>query len=69
MLLERLGFTKGAMPSLDPSVVPTDALWEARNVRIDESGVLRIRPGHLSVSDSLGPGPVQALSRRLAACS
>lgn len=59
MLLERLGFTKGAMPSQDPSVIPTDALWEARNVRIDESGILRLRGGYLAFTESLGAGPVQ----------
>lgn len=59
MLLERIGFARGAMPSRDPSAVPADALWEARNVRIDESGVLRIRGGHLAFTESLGPGPVQ----------
>jgi len=59
LTIERIGFTKGAMPSRDPSVTPVDALWEARNVRIDESGVLRIRGGHQAFTESLGPGPVQ----------
>lgn len=59
LLLTRTGFTRGVKRSLDPLVVPENALWDARNVRVDESGVLRIRRGFNSFTQSLGAGPVQ----------
>lgn len=58
-LLTRLGFTQGIKRSFDPAVVPKNALWDARNVRADESGVLRIRPGIDTFTTSLGSGTVQ----------
>ncbi len=57
--LVRTGFVQGVKPTLDSLVVPPNALWEARNVRADESGVLRIRRGTTAISTSLGAGPVQ----------
>ncbi|MDD4890948.1 MAG: hypothetical protein PHU85_13585 [Phycisphaerae bacterium] len=57
-LLVRTGFTQGVKASLDPSVVPPNALWEARNVRADESGVLRIRRGSEDAGTALGTGIV-----------
>lgn len=57
--LTRIGFTQGVKTSSDPSNVPTDALWEARNVRADLSGVLHIRDGVNVFLPSLGNGTIQ----------
>lgn len=58
-LLLRIGFTQGVKASKDPSAVPVGAIWDALNVSADESGILRIRDGCVSLADPLGPGPVQ----------
>ena len=55
-LLLRIGFTQGVKASKDPSAVPVGALWDALNVSADESGILRIRDGCISLADPLGPG-------------
>lgn len=44
-MLLRAGFTKGVKPSLDPSIVPPDALWKGQNLRPNKAGILRIRTG------------------------
>lgn len=59
MLVVRTGFTQGVNYDLDPLVVPKNALWRSLNVRADESGLLRIRPGAEYVGPSLGAGPMQ----------
>jgi hypothetical protein len=61
MRLDRLGFAKGIAPSHDPSTIAEQGLWEGHNVRIDESGILRIRRGHDTFGESLGAGPVQGM--------
>lgn len=58
--LIRLSFTEGVKRSFDPLLVPETALWDARNVRADESGVLRIRRGWETLTERLGSSPVQA---------
>lgn len=57
--LVRLTFTQGNKSSFDPSVVPPDALWQSRNVTIDESGIIQVAPGFSSIMASLGPGRIQ----------
>jgi hypothetical protein len=57
--ITRLGFTKGIKRTFDPSAVPEDAIWDARNVAVDVSGVLRVRQGIKTFSQPLGSGPVQ----------
>lgn len=57
-LLVRTSFTQGVKTSFDPSVVPPNALWEAYNVRADESGILRVRQG-VKVYKFLGEGRIQ----------
>ncbi|MDK2902079.1 MAG: hypothetical protein PWR14_983 [Thermosediminibacterales bacterium] len=58
-ILTRISFTHGVKRSLNPLVVPENAVWDARNIRADESGVLRICEGFNSFIQSLGTGPVQ----------
>lgn len=57
----RRGFIRGVKSSVDPSSVPPDALHEARNVRADMSGIIRIRLGNKRFNTSPGAGHVQAL--------
>lgn len=58
--LVRIGFTEGTKSTFDPSSVPPNALWDALNIRGDESGILRVRTGSKSLHTSLGPGYMQA---------
>lgn len=71
--IDRIGFRQGVKATLDPSTVPPDALWEARNVRADDSGILRIRRGVVPFNAPLGKGAMQgarsALGRIFAAWS
>lgn len=57
--LIRIGFTQGNKSSLDPYVVPPNALWKSRNLRVDESGVLRIRRGYRTFIDLPSTGIIQ----------
>ena len=61
-LVTRSGFTGGIKPAIAPHSLPKDSLWEARNVDADEVGVLSVRPGSVSVADSLGAGGVYGLT-------
>lgn len=52
----RTGFVEGVKTSFDPSAISPSALWEARNIRSDESGILRLRRGCEAFNVSLGVG-------------
>lgn len=54
--LVRKGFSQGSYPSFDPSAVPPTGVWRGRNIRISESGVLKIRPGYVRVGGTAGKG-------------
>lgn len=60
-VLYRIQHTLGVKTTYDPSSIPQNALWEARNVRSDEAGLLRIRGGIGPHGPSLGNGKIQAL--------
>lgn len=55
----RTSFVQGVKTSFDPSSVPPDALYEAWNVRSDDSGILRLRRGSTLLGLDLGVGPFQ----------
>ncbi|WP_134682577.1 carbohydrate-binding protein [Brevibacillus migulae] len=58
--LIRTGFVSGIKSLLDPTAIPPDSLSEARNVRSDEAGILRIRRGSETLPGlDLGVGPIQ----------
>jgi hypothetical protein len=57
--LQRRGFNVGVKSSLDPSSIPPNGLWEARNVRSNGSGLLTNRGGVKSFLTSLGNGTIQ----------
>src|SRR5690606_4503294 len=59
--LLRLGFDHGVKASLDPTAVPPNALWRARNVRLYQGGLARVRPGSFALTQSRGPGSPQGL--------
>lgn len=60
-VLYRIQHTLGVKTTYDPSSIPENALWEARNVRSDEAGLLRIRGGIAPHGVSLGNGRIQGL--------
>ncbi len=43
--LDRLGFIHGIKPSYNALSTPKTAIWEGRNVDVDDIGVLRVRSG------------------------
>lgn len=56
----RMGFYQGIKSEYDPSSVPPNAMLEAINVRSDDSGILRLRNGCVSVLDeALGTSHIQ----------
>jgi hypothetical protein len=57
----RKGFTMGVKTSSEPSVIPYESIYESKNVRADQSGILRIRPGVKAFNESLGIGSIQAV--------
>ena len=59
--IERVGFQQGVKAQADPSLCPPDGVWEARNIRGDLSGLLRLRPGSVNLNASLGNGTVQGM--------
>ena len=60
-LLTRTHFTEGIKPAYAPHAISPRALWDARNVDVDEVGTLTIRAGSVSVAPSLGQGAVQGM--------
>lgn len=62
--LVRKGFYLGSYPSFDPSAVPEGGVWRGRNVRISESGLLKIRPGSVPVG---GPGGKTSIDAAISA--
>lgn len=57
--LIRIGFNLGVKSSYDPSSIPVNALWRARDVVCDISGILRIRPDATLFGANLGSGKIQ----------
>lgn len=57
--LVRIGFPLGVKASFDPSMVEPNAVYEARNVRSDESGILRLRKGVIAYNVPMGVGWIQ----------
>lgn len=57
--LNRIGFIDGIKPAYNPISTPKTAIWEGRNVDVDDIGVLRLKPGTKLVTTSLGLGGIQ----------
>ena len=61
--ITHMGFVDGVKPAYDPVATPKTAIWEARNVDVDNIGILRLRPGYEEATQSLGISPfVTAIS-------
>lgn len=62
--LDRMGFAGGVKPSYSAVATPKTAIWEARNVDVDDVGVLGIRPGsrlEYKTSALLVPGSIKGI--------
>lgn len=58
-VITRIGFVDGVKPAYNPIATPRTAIWEGRNVDVDDVGILRLRPGSLIDGASAGSGGAQ----------